>query len=148
MARIDLRIDDELLLKIQEIAKERFKAKVHHISKNPEITPTLIKLIEYGIEHLESGLDTDSNRGSLPDSYLDQISEIVLQKITPKLPVSNPDNLDEIKSQLAEFDKAFQGLGSTVHDHVQMLSQPVASKEDLETAIASLQIEIEGVKKQ
>lgn len=154
MARIDLRIDDDLLLEIQEIAKNRFNAKVHHISKNPEITPTLIKLIQYGIKYLESGLNPDSNLGNLPDSYLDQISEMVLKKISGNLPVSNPDidgliddRLEEFKNKLEEFDKGFQSWGAVVHDHDQMLSESVASKEDLQMASAILQTEIERLKK-
>jgi hypothetical protein len=43
--RVDLRIPKDLIDKIQRVAVERFNAPTHHISKKPELTPTIIQLI-------------------------------------------------------------------------------------------------------
>lgn len=51
--KIDLRLDPGLREQIEAIAVERFEAKIHHISKKPELTTTINKLIKLGIKYLE-----------------------------------------------------------------------------------------------
>ena len=50
--RLNLTIPQDLLEQIRKCAKDRFKAKIHHISKQPEITETLLKLLEIGLDNL------------------------------------------------------------------------------------------------
>ena len=60
--RIDLRIPDNLLDKIRELAIEN-NAPIHHKSHKPELTSTIIELIEKAL----SGNTSDS----LSDNYHD-----------------------------------------------------------------------------
>lgn len=111
--RLDFRIPNDLLEQVREIAVSEFNAPIHHISKKPETTPTLIQLIQYGIKYLESGLldsntDTVTDRlsANLPDSYLDTI----LNQVSSRLSVNNPDiNTDNLVSQ-EEFNTALTHL--------------------------------------
>lgn len=50
--RIDLRLPNDLLENIQNLAADRFNAPIHHISGKPEITPVIIHLIRLGINAL------------------------------------------------------------------------------------------------
>ena len=52
--RVDLRIPKELYERIQTIAVSKYRAKIHHRSGQPEISPTVLELIKIGITHLES----------------------------------------------------------------------------------------------
>ncbi len=98
--RIDLRIPNDLLEEVRDIAKNRFNAKIHHISKQPEITSTLIKLIEYGIQFIEQGY-TDNTPDNLPDKTIQVLTERVKQELSVNYPdinpgQLNPDNLPDI----------------------------------------------------
>ena len=50
--RIDLRLPNDLLETIQNLAADRFNAPIHHMSGKPEITPVIIHLIRLGINAL------------------------------------------------------------------------------------------------
>ncbi len=50
--RIDLRLPNDLLENIQDLAADRFNAPIHHISGKPEITPVIIYLLRLGINAL------------------------------------------------------------------------------------------------
>lgn len=54
VTRVDVRIPNELYKQIQKIAIARFKAKIHHRSNKPEISPTILELIKIGIAHFDS----------------------------------------------------------------------------------------------
>ncbi|MGB5771137.1 MAG: hypothetical protein WBM32_14920, partial [Crocosphaera sp.] len=105
--RIDLRIPNDLLEKVRDIAKNRFNAKIHHISKQPETTPTLILLIEYGIQFLDQGYP-DNNMDKLPDKTIETLTERVKQELCVNYPdintsQINPDNLpDSFLDKIAE----------------------------------------------
>ena len=51
--RQDFKIPIDLYQRLQEIAVKHFSAKIHHRSNKPEITSTLIYLLQLGIESLE-----------------------------------------------------------------------------------------------
>ena len=52
--RQDFKIPIDLYQRLQEIAVKHFSAKIHHRSNKPEITSTLISLLQLGIESLEN----------------------------------------------------------------------------------------------
>ncbi len=90
--RIDLRIPNDLLEEVRDIAKNRFNAKIHHISKQPETTSTLIKLIEYGIEFIEKDY-TDNLPDNLPDKTIETLTERVKEELSVNYPDINPGQL-------------------------------------------------------
>lgn len=51
--RQDFKIPIDLYQRLQKIAVKHFSAKIHHRSNKPEITSTLIYLLQLGIESLE-----------------------------------------------------------------------------------------------
>lgn len=67
--KVDLKLDPGLREQVEAIALERFGAKEHHISKRPEITGALNKLVKLGIAALESGyLDNNPDAIHIPPS--------------------------------------------------------------------------------
>lgn len=52
--KIDLRLDDGLKAQVEDVAVRLFGARMHHISKRPELTTTLNRLIKIGLEAVEN----------------------------------------------------------------------------------------------
>ncbi|GFE70039.1 hypothetical protein [Chroococcus sp. FPU101] len=67
-------------------------------------------------------------------NQLDHRAQSIIERISP------------LEKKLDDFDKAFQGLGSTVYDHDRLLSQPLATLDELSNAIATLKTEIEDLR--
>jgi hypothetical protein len=99
--KVDLRISEELLEKVREVAVERFDARIHHISKQPEVTYTINKLIQIGIEALESGYYQENSRGIQPapdvESMVKEQLEAALSGLSAKV--------ESLEEELAEVKK-------------------------------------------
>lgn len=74
VTRVDIRIPNHLYSQIQEIATNHFNAKIHHRSKKPEITPTILELIQIGIAHIESNLPVADEK--VTDNLKRQIKQL------------------------------------------------------------------------
>ena len=51
--RKEILLDEDLLIEIEKIAKEDFNAKQHRVSGKPEVTSTILYLLNLGIETLD-----------------------------------------------------------------------------------------------
>ncbi|MGB5709580.1 MAG: hypothetical protein WBM44_01530 [Waterburya sp.] len=60
VTRVDIRIPNHLYSQIQKIAINHFNAKIHHRSNKPEVTPTILELIQIGIAHIRDGVSKRS----------------------------------------------------------------------------------------
>ena len=74
VTRVDIRIPNHLYSQIQSIAVEHFNAKIHHRSNKPEVTSTILELIQIGIAHLESNLPVADE--SVTDELRKQIGDL------------------------------------------------------------------------
>ncbi|MEO0845747.1 MAG: hypothetical protein AAFY50_04895 [Cyanobacteria bacterium J06648_1] len=74
VTRVDIRIPNHLYSQIQSIAIAHFNAKIHHRSNKPEITPTILELIQIGIAHIESHLPVVDE--SVTDELKKQVSDL------------------------------------------------------------------------
>ena len=74
VTRVDIRIPNHLYSQIQSIAIAHYNAKIHHRSNKPEVTPTILELIQIGIAHLESNLPVADE--SVTDELKKQIGEL------------------------------------------------------------------------
>ena len=74
VTRVDIRIPNHLYSQIQSIAIAHFNAKIHHRSNKPELTPTILELIQIGIAHIESNLPVVDE--SVTDELKKQISDL------------------------------------------------------------------------
>jgi len=85
VTRVDIRIPNHLYSQIQSIAIAHFNAKIHHRSNKPEVTPTILELIQIGIAHIESNLPVTDE--SVTDELKKQISDLDtrLSKVEGKL---------------------------------------------------------------
>jgi hypothetical protein len=175
VTRCDIRVPNDLYEQIESLAISR-GAKIHHRSNKPEVTGTILELIKIGLTYQHLSPKSSDNLSILSGSLSDEVLEDIASKVYDKLSNLRSDNLGDVsdladkisdietrlsgyltenelrlaiapfEKKLEEFDKGFQGLGSVVHDHDRMLSEPVASKEDLNKAIASLKTEIEDLR--
>lgn len=92
VTRVDVRIPNHLYSQIQTIATEHFNAKIHHRSKKPEITPTILELIQIGIEHFTVSLPVESISNSNDliarleelESRMDRVEGTILKSEKPK----------------------------------------------------------------
>lgn len=97
VTRVDIRIPKELYEQISEIAVSHFRAKIHHRSQKPEVTPTILELIKIGIVHLESTLPVTQ----------DAIAETVTDKLQQQIA--------QLDSRLATVENKLSGLNTTAH---------------------------------
>jgi len=99
--RIDLRIPDVLLEKIRELAIEN-DAPVHHISKKPELTGTIIDLLEKALDYNTSD--------SLSDIYHDINIKQELETIKGDIKL--------LKSAIFQPDNTLESLPDSVSDSI------------------------------
>jgi hypothetical protein len=78
--KIDLKLDEGLREQVEAIALERFGAKIHHISKKPEITTALNRLIKMGITALNSGCQ-DNNPDAIPIPPSPDLEALVREQV-------------------------------------------------------------------
>ncbi len=98
VTRVDIRIPNHLYSQIQKIAINHFNAKIHHRSNKPEVTPTILELIQIGIAHIESTLPvakgvsearvTEELRGQIKDL------DVRLSEVESKLSGVQSDNTE------------------------------------------------------
>ena len=74
VTRVDIRIPNHLYSQIQSIAIAHYNAKIHHRSNKPEVTPTILELIQIGIAHIESNLPVADE--SVTDELKKQIGDL------------------------------------------------------------------------
>ena len=98
--KIDLKISEDLLEKVREVALTRFDARIHHISKKPEVTYAINKLIQIGLDALESGYH-DNNQVTIPP---------------------NPDIEGMVRNQI---EAAIASLREEVSEEIKKLELPV-----------------------
>lgn len=97
---------------------------------------------------LDGRIDERILNNRVDDKQLDKlIDERLDKKLDSLVSEAVGKAIAPIQNELAEFDKGFQGLGSTVHDHDRLLNQPIATKDELHKAVNSLKNEIESIKK-
>ena len=56
VTRVDIRMSNELYDRISALAVNHYHAKIHHRSGKPEVTPTILELIEIGIKHKDQAI--------------------------------------------------------------------------------------------
>lgn len=105
--RLDVKLPIDVYTQISEIAVNSFDARVHHISGKPEITPTLIYLLEMGIQSFLNGselikkYDTDKLTDNIPitEKWVKELIKDELIPIQSKL-----DELSEMVYRLTNTD--------------------------------------------
>ncbi|MGL6342429.1 MAG: hypothetical protein ACRC80_25210, partial [Waterburya sp.] len=78
VTRVDIRLPNHLYSQIQSIAINHFNAKIHHRSNKPEVSPTILELIQIGIAHIESNLPVSEevSEGKVADDLRRQIKQL------------------------------------------------------------------------
>jgi hypothetical protein len=136
--RIDLRLPNDLLETVQNLASERFKAPIHHISGKPEITPVIVQLIELGIGTL-SGNDTDTDKNTdtrsekSPDNYPDTIG--ILARLNA---LEDREEIDRLSETIAALDGTVAELYQAVNHQGQRAIAIAERVEALESGLGTI----------
>jgi regulator of replication initiation timing len=121
----------------QELELLESLCQMWHCNKSQAVIRS-IKILASNPSHSnESHFNSVQRNGVTRDEFENTIAPIK----------SQVDDLKKyLTDELTEFDKAFQSLGSKVHD--QILSLPIVTKEELQKAIAPIQYELEHLMRQ
>jgi len=86
--RYEIHLTDSLMSQIEQVALDKFDAKIHHRSGKPMIKEAVITLLELGIDAINDGVEpikksdsdnhTDINRISL-----DQVNQLIIERLKP-----------------------------------------------------------------
>lgn len=114
--RLDIKIPIDIYNQVSEIAVNSFDAKIHHISNKPEITPTLLYLLELGIESFLGGNELTKKPNT--DNYTDtipitdnEVKELIKKELLPMHERLN--DLLTIQSQVDELKAILYRLTNT-----------------------------------
>jgi hypothetical protein len=132
--RLDVKLPIAVYEQVSEIAVNSFDAKVHHISNKPEITPTLLYLLELGIESFTNGNElskkpnTDNYTDTIPINN-DEVKKLIKNALTPIL--QRFEDLVTLQTQVEEIKTAIYRLTKTDNKPIKPDNVAVAIIEDL-----------------
>ncbi|WP_342597291.1 hypothetical protein VKI21_00980 [Cyanobacterium aponinum UTEX 3222] len=119
--RLDVKLPIDVYEQISKIAVNSFSARIHHISGKPEITQTLLYLLELGIQSFLDGnelikkYDTDKYTDTIPitEKGVKQLIKDELIPIQSKL-----DELSEVIHRLTYTESNTDGLSIAVTEEI------------------------------
>lgn len=85
--RMDVKLPVDIYNAVSTIAVKHFDAKIHHISGKPEITSTLLYLLELGIQSFDGEVmpkktNTDNNTDTIPISD-NEVKDLIKNALIP-----------------------------------------------------------------
>ena len=106
IVRVDLRLPKEVYEQIQAIAVSRYRAKIHHRSGRPEVSPTILQLIKMGITQVEAELSDSTDTVSTEelieqiealDSRLTAMENSVMMTVTESVAETEGEGLNDLE---------------------------------------------------
>ena len=141
ITRVDIRFSNEMYRKIQQIAVKD-GAKTHHISQKVEVSPTIIKLVQLGLDALEGKLpDSDefvpdnvsdnlSARGDMVSDIVASVSDRLMQIIDDRLIGYGLIEKGQLETVSGTLPDTKASLPDTLSVNDDMISDIVASVSD------------------
>ena len=105
VTRLDIRFPNEMYDRLQKIAIDD-GAKIHHISKKAEVSPTIIKLIQFALDNYDRILS--DNNANLVDDLSDSLTNTTIDNLSDKLDILS----DKLSDKMIEaiVDKRLKEL--------------------------------------
>ena len=121
--RCDVRIPNQLYEQIETIARHS-NARIRLKSGKPEVTSTIVKLIELGIRHLS---DIKSDRLLTSDTLSDALSDNLSDLIETKVSSLVSSKLSEIIEQVLSSDQLSDRISDIVDEKLQSPTESLLS---------------------
>ena len=127
--RCDIRFPTDVYSRIEKLAIDHFQAPIHHRSRKPQVSATIVQLVQWGLEYFKQGLhvsdilsDTASNNRA--EQVIDTLTALFSGYLSDKLPDTMSDKMTNlinlISSSLSDTvpDKTSDKMGENISDTV------------------------------
>ena len=126
--RCDIRFPTDVYSSIEKLAIDHFQAPIHHRSRKPQVSATIVQLVQWGLEYFKQGLhvsdilsDTASNNRA--EQVIDTLTALFSGYLSDKLPDTMSDKMTNLINLISS------SLSDTVPD--KKSDKMVASTEKL-----------------
>ena len=124
VTRLDIRFPKSMYDQLQKIAIDD-GAKIHHISKKTEVSPTIIKLIQFALDNYDRILS--DNNANLADNLSDNSTNTTTDSLSDRLDIISDKLSDKVIEAI--IDKRLKELG--VLANLQSQDNSVSDKIDI-----------------
>ncbi len=152
VVRCDIRFPTDVYSNIEKLAIDHFKAPIHHRSRKPQVSATIVQLVQWGLEYFKQGLhesdilsDTASNNRA--EQVIDTLTALFSGYVSDNLPDKISDKMtnliDLISSSISGTipdkisDKTVEDISGTIPDKISDKTAESTSDTIPDKAVAS-----------
>ena len=115
--RCDIRFPTDVYSSIEKLAIDHFKAPIHHRSRKPQVSATIVQLVQWGLEYFKQGLHESDK---ISDTVSNNRAEQVIDTLTALFSGYASDNLpDKISDKMTNLINLISSsISGTIPDKI------------------------------